>query len=321
MSKTNILKKIKYLFVEEVKPKKTTLEEKIVDENTSEKKSTENLQIKNLIEEIIEGNNRNKEDIIKALKHCEEEYYDEEKELEIIESIGNLKNDPEILKEFIKSTIKYSRFDGDAHLKIREKRNEIIKELNQLSLEEILSSEENTYKDKNNIIKVLNLIKNEQLNNETKENLKTTIIEIFNNINEQLYDDINILESLFIVLDNKMRIDKTEEIDKTIKDIKRKIDIYHNTPGTIEEKLIAMRQITINKIKEQEKHIQNEIKTDYEEKKENEQTDYKTILLNQENRIRNAKNKTEEEKQILIDELYKNFELFVGEPNYSKKTR
>ena len=45
------------------------------------------------------------------------------------------------------------------------------------------------------------------------------------------------------------------------------------------------------------------------------------MLENQEERINRASSLTEEEKQKLIDELYKNFELYVGETNYSKKTR
>ena len=251
-----------------------------------------------------------------------------------------MQNDPEILIEFINAAENYT--DEDDHIKIREKRNEAIKKLNEIKLENIIDEEENSYTDKNNIITVLNLIKNEQIQFENKEELKTKIIIIFNNIKEELYNDIEVLESLFQVLDNKLKNIESKEIEKTKKDIKRKIDIYYNTPGTNKEKTEAIIQIPINKIEETTSEIKKENQTDEspkiieattpEKKEENKintpqvekqeiqtdtqlkeeylKIDYKTILKQQEDRIRNAKNITDEEKQNLIEELYKDFETY-----------
>lgn len=338
MAKRNFLTKLKHLFVEEVKPKKYNLKSLDEIDNKREDKEKQieeiNQKVKQLIEDIISGKNQKKEDIIKALNQCEEIYFDKEKQLEIFSSIGKLQNDPEIINEFIKTTTKYSRFEDEKHQKIKEKRKEAIKTKNKLKFEELLKSNKNEYNNKKNIIKVLNLIKNEQLKFEDKNQLKTNIIKIFNNINEELYDDIEVLQALFQVLDNKMRSIKTKEIDKLAKDIKRKIDIYYNVPGTIEEKIIAIRQIPIKKITE----TQNEIESKSEQeinvlsnKKYSKNPilnsqkytliDYNSILESQEQRIKNAKDISEEEKQKMIEELYKNFEEFVGDTNNNSKTR
>ena len=348
MGKQNLWSKVKNLFVEEKKSKNNNLEE-IDNENDITKNTDEpNKKVIKLINEVIDGRDNKKEDIIKAIKHCEDAYFDEEKELEILAAIGNMQNDPEILNEFIKVTAKYSRFDDNTHQTIKEKRKQAINKVNELDLEKIVNAEENNYTDKNNIIKVLNLIKNEQLKIDEVE-LKTNIIKIFNNTKEELYDDIEVLETLFQVLDNKMRNLKTKEVEKLTKDIKRKIDIYYNNPGTREEKIIAMRQIPIKKIKDLQIENENinetklEMQEEIKEKAENQietnniesadrtlidrgkeeykPLDYTAMLESQEERIRNAINKTEEEKQILIEELYKNFEEFVGDTNDNKKTR
>lgn len=361
MAKKNFWNKIKNIFVEEVKTKKNNIE--IIDE--IEKQNPEKLEekelnniIKILINEIIDGRDNNKEDIIKAIKHCEEVYFEEEKELEILAAIGNMQNDPEILIKFINATENYTKFDGDDHIKIREKRNEAIKKINELKFENIINEEENSYTDKNNIITVLNLIKNEQIKFENKEELKTKIIIIFNNIKEELYNDIEVLESLFQVLDNKLKNVESKEIEKTKKDIKRKIDIYYNTPGTNKEKTEAIIQIPINKIEEKkdtkEKTIESkeenqkdepqiikeettpeikeenqinttqvekqEIQTDTQLKEEYTKIDYNAILKQQEDRIRNAKNITDEEKQNLIEKLYKDFETYIGGTYNNSKT-
>ena len=343
MAKKKFWNKVKNIFVEEVKTKKNNIEilDEIEKQNPKklEEKEINNI-IKILINEIIDGRDNKKEDIIKALKHCEEVYFEEEKELEILAAIGNMQNDPEILIEFINAAENYT--DEDDHIKIREKRNEAIKKLNEIKLENIIDEEENSYTDKNNIITVLNLIKNEQIQFENKEELKTKIIIIFNNIKEELYNDIEVLESLFQVLDNKLKNIESKEIEKTKKDIKRKIDIYYNTPGTNKEKTEAIIQIPINKIEETTSEIKKENQTDEspkiieattpEKKEENKintpqvekqeiqtdtqlkeeylKIDYKTILKQQEDRIRNAKNITDEEKQNLIEELYKDFETY-----------
>lgn len=338
MAKRNFLTKLKHLFVEEVKPKKYNLKSLDEIDNKREDKEKQieeiNQKVKQLIEDIISGKNQKKEDIIKALNQCEEIYFDKEKQLEIFSSIGKLQNDPEIINEFIKTTTKYSRFEDEKHQKIKEKRKEAIKTKNKLKFEELLKSNKNEYNNKKNIIKVLNLIKNEQLKFEDKNQLKTNIIKIFNNINEELYDDIEVLQALFQVLDNKMRSIKTKEIDKLAKDIKRKIDIYYNVPGTIEEKIIAIRQIPIKKITETPNEI--ELKSEQEinvlsNKKYSKNPilnsqkytliDYNSILESQEQRIKNAKDISEEEKQKMIEELYKNFEEFVGDTNNNSKTR
>lgn len=359
MNKKTLWNKVKNIFVEEVKTKKNNIE--IIDEiekqnpKKLEEKEINNI-IKILINEIIDGRDNKKEDIIKALKHCEEVYFEEEKELEILAAIGNMQNDPEILIEFINAAENYT--DEDDHIKIREKRNEAIKKLNEIKLENIIDEEENNYTNKNNIITVLNLIKNEQIQFENKEELKTKIIIIFNNIKEELYNDIEVLESLFQVLDNKLKNVESKEIEKTKKDIKRKIDIYYNTPGTNKEKTEAIIQIPINKIEEKkdtkEKTIESkeenqkdeppkiieattpekkeenkintpqvekqEIQTDTQLKEEYLKIDYKTILKQQEDRIRNAKNITDEEKQNLIEELYKDFEIYIGGTYNNSKT-
>ena len=83
MSKDNFWDKFKNLFVEEKKYKKP--KEYIIEENESTAKNDNNdNEIKNLINDIISGNNKTKEDIIKALKQCEKIYYDEEKQLQIM---------------------------------------------------------------------------------------------------------------------------------------------------------------------------------------------------------------------------------------------
>lgn len=338
MDKRNFLNKLKHLFVEEVKPKKYNLKslDEIDNKREDKEKQTKeiNQEIKQLIEDIISGKNQKKEDIIKALNKCEEIYFDEEKQLDIFSSIGKLQNDPEIINEFIKTTTKYSRFEDEKHQKIKEKRKEAIKTKNKLKFEELLKSNKNEYNNKKNIIKVLNLIKNEQLKFEDKNQLKTNIIKIFNNINEELYDDIEVLQALFQVLDNKMRSIKTKEIDKLAKDIKRKIDIYYNVPGTIEEKIIAIRQIPIKKITETPNEIESKSEQEINvlsNKKYSKNPilnsqkytliDYNSILESQEQRIKNAKDISEEEKQKMIEELYKNFEEFVGDTNNNSKTR
>lgn len=361
MAKKNFWNKIKNIFVEEVKTKKNNIE--IIDEiekqnpKKLEEKEINNI-IKILINEIIDGRDNKKEDIIKALKHCEEVYFEEEKELEILGAIGNMQNDPEILIKFINAAENYT--DEDDHIKIKEKRNEAIKKLNEIKLENIINEEENSYTDKNNIITVLNLIKNEQIKFENPEELKTKIIIIFNNIKEELYNDIEVLESLFQVLDNKLKNLESKEIEKVKKDIKRKIDIYYNTPGNKEAKKAAIIQIPINKIEEKENQdtkektteiqeenqkdepqiikeettseIQEEnqinttqvekeeIQTDTQLKEEHTKIDYNAILKQQEDRIRNAKNITDEEKQNLIEELYKDFETYVGGTYNNSKT-
>ena len=73
-------------------------------------------------------------------------------------------------------------------------------------------------------------------------------------------------------------------------------------------------------LKEQQERIKKEVPIN-NDKKEYKAIDYASMLENQEERINRASSLTEEEKQKLIDELYKNFELYVGETNYSKKTR
>lgn len=89
-----------------------------------------------------------------------------------------------------------------------------------------------------------------------------------------------------------------------------------------------------NKMEEVEEPIEQEqIKQKIEEEKPKEETeenvekykeyttvDYNAMLEKQEERIKNT-NYTESEKQQMIDELYKNFETYVGETNNSKKTR
>ena len=361
MAKKKFRNKVKNIFVEEVKTKKNNIEilDEIEKQNPKklEEKEINNI-IKILINEIIDGRDNKKEDIIKALKHCEEVYFEEEKELEILAAIGNMQNDSEILIEFINAAENYT--DEDDHIKIREKRNEAIKKLNEIKLENIINEEENSYTDKNNIITVLNLIKNEQIQFENKEELKTKIIIIFNNIKEELYNDIEVLESLFQVLDNKLKNVESKEIEKTKKDIKRKIDIYYNTPGTNKEKTEAIIQIPINKIEEKEKQDtkettseikkenqtdepqiikeettpeikeenkintpqveKQEIKNDIQIKEEYSKVDYTDILKKQEDRIKNAKNITDEEKQNLIEELYKDFETYVGGTYNNSKT-
>lgn len=361
MAKKKFWNKVKNIFVEEVKTKKNNIEilDEIEKQNPKklEEKEINNI-IKILINEIIDGRDNKKEDIIKALKHCEEVYFEEEKELEILAAIGNMQNDSEILIEFINAAENYT--DEDDHIKIREKRNEAIKKLNEIKLENIINEEENSYTDKNNIITVLNLIKNEQIQFENKEELKTKIIIIFNNIKEELYNDIEVLESLFQVLDNKLKNVESKEIEKTKKDIKRKIDIYYNTPGTNKEKTEAIIQIPINKIEEKEKQDtkettseikkenqtdepqiikeettpeikeenkintpqveKQEIKNDIQIKEEYSKVDYTDILKKQEDRIKNAKNITDEEKQNLIEELYKDFETYVGGTYNNSKT-
>ena len=338
MSKENFWDKFKNLFVEEKKYKKP--KEYIIEGNVPTTKNEENdnkdNEIKNLINDIISGNNKTKEDIIKALKQCEKIYYDEEKQLQIMFSIKEMQNDPDILKAFIDETVKYSRFEGSEHYQIRKARAEAIKKLNKINLKEILKAQINTYNYKKNIIKVINAIKNEQILFQTKEKQRESIIKIYNNIDDILYEDIQVLEALFQVFDNKMRNNRTEEIKKITDNLKRRINIYYNTEGTKEEKIYAIRQIPLPKIeeniideplidnkKDEPKKIDESIKTEKikENTNNNEEytpVDYASILETQEARIRNAESITEEEKQKLIDELYKEFEAFVGEINKPK---
>lgn len=347
MQKGNVLDRLKKFFIEEPKNKINkkvyTIQKNTVSNEEEKTNKQNNYELKKLIDEIIEENNDKKEDIIKALKQCERLYYDDEKQLEIMQSIGDLQNDPEILATFIDETVKYSRFDGNTHYNIRKARVEAIKKLNKIKLKEILKCQNNTYNDKKNIIKVLNAIKNEQILFKTKETQKNSIIKVYNNINDGLYDDIQILEVLFQVFDNKIGDNESEELTKIINKIKKKVNLYYNIEGTKEDKINAIKQIPLEKIKEianeeneqmlDDLNNENEYKPEKNEIETKEKisnnylhseykpVDYTAILESQEERIKNANNKTVEEKKKLIEELYRDFETFVGETSTNTKTR
>ena len=87
------------------------------------------------------------------------------------------------------------------------------------------------------------------------------------------------------------------------------------------EELNAVNQIDKEKPIEQEQIEQKNEEENIETHKEYTTVDYNAMLEEQEERIKKAGNMPEEEKQKLIDELYKNFEIFVGETNNSEKTR
>lgn len=333
MAIESFLNKIKNFFTETKKIQKDSSNiikyEKKLNQKIDNKEEERISQAKELINDIISGKTKSKEEIIKALKQCEKAYFDEGKQLEIIISIGKIQNDPEILTTFIDETAKYTRFDEGKHYQIRKSRNEAQKKLNEIILEEIINTKTNTYANKNNIIKILNSIKNDQLLFENKEEEQNNIIKIFNNIEEDLYNDITVIEALFQVFDIKMK-NINPEIKEITNNLKKKINTYYNTEGTKEEKNNAIKQIKINKIKEENKeNIENLEKSDdientkveepkeitEEENDEYQSVNYSEMLSNEEERINNASNLTEEEKKKLIEELYEDFEAYVGEEN------
>ena len=247
MPKKSFLDKIKGFFIEEVKTNDVQ-PDKFIDEDLDEINNDN--EVKLLINEVICGRNKKKEDIIKALKNCEECYFDQEKELEIITSIGELQNDYDVLEAFVDETSKYGRFDNN-HNQITRARDEARKKMNQLLLDDVLEAGENSYTNKAKIKKLLTLIKNEQIQGDNKEELQEIIIHVYNNINDKLYDDINTIDALHQVFDNKMR-NVDDEVNRVTRDLKKKIDVYYNTVGTKEDKINAIRRISMRKISKKE---------------------------------------------------------------------
>lgn len=114
---------------------------------------------------------------------------------------------------------------------------------------------------------------------------------------------------------------KTKQKEEDIIQINEadKEDENFNTENQIDEELNE-----VNPMEEVEEPLEqktDEIEEKVETQKEYTTVDYNSILKEQEERIKKAGTIPEEEKQKQIDELYKNFELFVGETNNSKKTR
>lgn len=128
-------------------------------------------------------------------------------------------------------------------------------------------------------------------------------------------------------------VDKEDETFNTENQVEilneeNQIDEELNEVNPMEEELNIDDQVevlnAVNPMEEVEEPLEQ--KTDEKEEKVETQkeyttVDYNSILKEQEERIKKAGTIPEEEKQKQIDELYKNFELFVGETNNSGKTR
>lgn len=164
----------------------------------------------------------------------------------------------------------------------------IAEEKNQKLIKKIQRPEMIKFVDKSNIIKILNLIKNEKIRFNSDEERQKYIIKIYNNINEELYEDIEVLEALHLVFDNKMRNNPDDQIKKITNTLKQKINAYYGTEGTKEEKQTENNKKTYNTV------------------------DFISMLKKQEERI-NTSSLTEKEKQQLIEELYENFKSFIEE--------
>lgn len=354
MAKESIWERIKKMFIIEQKPETKKYEpstdeikneekirENIFEPSTNDKKNEESTNENtnepnekqddiNIITKIISGETVPKEEIIQALKSCEKYYFDEEKELEIITSIGDYQNDPDILKVFIEETSKYSRFDDEEHLQIRKARDEAQKKINNLLLEEVLNSEDNEYTNSINLNKLLYLIKNDQIPFGSKMETREIIAKIYNKANEDLYNDISVIEALQQVFDIKMNNSKNKQIKMIAKLLKQKINLYYNTEGSKEEKEIALKQIPLRKIVLEndgtlkEYTIKSKDETKPKEKIEEltleqeqssdeiELVDYAGMLKKQEDRIKSS-NLSSDEKEELIENLFNDFETYVSE--------
>lgn len=120
-----------------------------------------------------------------------------------------------------------------------------------------------------------------------------------------------------------IQINEVDKEDETF-NTENQVEIL-NEENQIDEELNIDDQVevlnAVNPMEEVEEPIEQKTDEIEETQKEYTTVDYNSILKEQEERIKKAGTIPEEEKQKQIDELYKNFELFVGEINNSGKTR
>ena len=138
--------------------------------------------------------------------------------------------------------------------------------------------------------------------------IKSNIIQI-NELEKEPDIDSQIKQST----KEEIKEQKVEENEKPILEEIKEQKVEENERPIVEETIKEKNEEEIIK-EEKEVPINNDNKREYKE------VDYASMLEKQEERIKNT-NYTESEKQQMIDELYKNFETYVGETNNSKKTR
>ena len=159
--------------------------------------------------------------------------------------------------------------------------------------------------------------KEDKEKNTEEKNKETKIDETIEIINTSQENE-NIENNIQLNNDENQSIDESNEnedsISKETEGIPQANDEEVNTEFLKEQNLET--DTLENNIKKQKVSATNNQKND-----EYTTVDYNAMLEKQEERIKKAGNIPEEEKQKLIDELYKNFELFVGETNNSEKTR